>query len=192
MVQGLYEVKDPAKWKGLFTGEVFYDGSCLQHHNDPSLSRAGWSVVKIEPQGHASIIMNGVVPATEPQTSQSGEQTGQAMAHRYSAPPFWLHGDCKGVTGMNGKPIAFVLDAKRPHADKYRIAAAALSCWDGPIRYHHDWVKAHLLGDDQDPADIVDTVDRWFALGNREADKYAKEAVERHPAQPMQFWKRLD
>ena len=60
--------------KRVLSGQLFYDGSCLQRHHDRPFARAGWAVCQVDDEGNLTAYLNGPVPEHEAQHSQAGER----------------------------------------------------------------------------------------------------------------------
>ena len=96
-------------------GKVYYDGSC-DNRGDPILSRASWGIVEVSDDGDVLATFSGNVPATMPQTPQSGEHIAHAFAVEHLARRATLSGDCKGVVAAAQDQSDRPLNRKRLHA----------------------------------------------------------------------------
>ena len=61
------------------------------------MSRASWGIVEVDDEGRVLASLSGNVPATMPQTPQSGEHLGHAYAVQHLQSKATLSGDCKAV-----------------------------------------------------------------------------------------------
>ena len=76
-------------------GNVHYDGACQNRH-DPILSRASWGIVQVDAGGNVEASVFGNVPASLPQTPQSGEHLGHAYSVQFALVPPCSRGTAKG------------------------------------------------------------------------------------------------
>ena len=75
-----------------------------------------------------NIKTESAAPTIEPaedQDSQVAKRIAYAMAMKYGRAPFRLYGDCSPVVEDHKKPLRFLLDSRRPHADKNDVLAMA-------------------------------------------------------------------
>jgi len=172
------------------SGDIYYDGSCFSHHNDPLLARAGWAAIQLNPAGQLVAVLMGCVPQPEPQTSAMSERHGNTAVNIVVTFPARLHGDCKSVVEDDLRARHTLFDARNLHADKnLRIWRIRQEEWPQYPCFSHMWVKAHTLGDDEDPLNIACPVLRRHGIGNRFADLYAKRAArELHPGMNDLNW----
>ncbi len=156
-----------------FGGDLFTDGSCT-HSPIRGLSRAGCSAVEADEAGGRRRGIYMPIPRHLPQTSQSGEHVGVAMARRQAARPAHIRSDCENVVRAANDPASKALAPARTYAgivlDKYtRLDDASRAT-------RVSWVKAHRADSDQHSAETKREI-----RANAEADRLAGEAVLLHP-----------
>ena len=157
-----------------FSGKVFVDGSCSKEA-DPNLNRAGWAITKLSENGDLEAVLSGPVWFGLPQTSPAAEFIALAALGQVAAPTAEVFSDFVGaVRAYNEGPPA--MNGKRPYAGIVRSARTSAG-WGHLASISK--VMAHQSLDlfEKGSAEWV------LAKGNSEADKWAKDAVLRHPAQ---------
>ncbi len=185
-LEGLEAVGGPAAEAGAstaVTGAVYIDGSCF-----PSpirgLARAACSVIMAAVNGDPLKILRLPVPRHLPQTSQAAEHLGMAVAFEGALAPAVLAGDCSNVVNAYKEPVTRALAATK------KYAGLVLSSFKDPTkrdRVEARWVKAHRTATgEEDPQTAADI------QGNAAADAAAREAVDLHPAVPVDAQAEID
>ena len=148
-------------------GPLFGDGSC-QNPEWSELSRAGFSVVQVSPEGSLLRGVYGHLPCRFPQSSLAAEYAAFSVAASLAEFGCQYVGDCQDVLSSFAKDITRVMSGDNVNActwkalclrvPDFRQRIASVS----KIKAHRNLDKALLEGD---------SLNRFY--GNAEADKYA-------------------
>ncbi len=156
-----------------FGGHLYSDGSC-DHGVIRGLARAGCAVGQVDDSGERVRAIYLPIPRHLPQTSQSGEFVGVAVARRQAARAADVKCDCANVVRAANAPLRAALGPGRMYAgivlDRYTRSDEVANATTV------SWVKAHRAEKDGDDADT-----RRDIRGNALADALAGEAVLLHP-----------
>lgn len=165
-------VSSPVYWKAegidTFEGDIFIDGS-FHPSRFHGMGRSGWSVVAQGPSGERLASAHGMVPLSEPQSSQAGEAMGLLQAVDHLAAPSHLYADYTGLVAAWQESLQIV--GKTAHAGTFRRARASQR-WHLVKEVAH--VKAHTDLSDLERRPLI------LAMGNTWADEKAKEEVFLH------------
>ncbi len=134
---------DPANG---FGGDLFTDGSCAQNPIR-GLARAGCAAIEADEAGERKRGIYMPIPRHLPQTSQSGEHVGVAVARRKAVRPAHVRSDCDNVVRAANALVAKALAPARAYAgivlDRFtRLDEASKAT-------QVSWVKAHRAKSDQ-------------------------------------------
>ena len=162
----------------LSNTRVHGDGSCLFPKYEP-LSRAGFSVVQVDPQGNLLKAIYGCVPATMSQDSLSSEMAAISCAFDNCDRSVYV-GDCQGIIANFASGFRAACSSEVAHACSWkRIVQRYPMDIDSRILSAVK-TKAHrTLADVGDGAS--DLHDFW---GNHHADLLAKEGAKLHQPDP--------
>ncbi len=156
-----------------FGGFVYTDGSCA-HSPIRGLSRAACSSVQVDDVGNRTRGIYMPAPRHLPQSSQSGEHVGLALARRSAVRPADIGSDCLNVVRAATAPARLALAPTKSYAgivmDQFTRADEVSK--GTTVR----WVRAHRADNES-----VDDATRRDIRGNAAADKLAGEAVSLHP-----------
>ncbi len=156
-----------------FGGDLFTDGSCT-----PSpirgLARAGCAAIEADETGERKRGIYLAIPRHLPQTSQSGEHVGVAVARREAVRQSHIRSDCSNVVRATNATAARALAPTRAYAGIVLDKFTRLDATSKATRV--SWVRAHRAASDQHDEDT-----RREIRANAAADHLAGEAVKLHP-----------
>jgi hypothetical protein len=162
---------------GTFCGTVYSDGSRLDGPTQ-LLARNGWAFVVVDPQGHIVASASGATPDWVDDIP-GAEAWALLQAASRAEPGCAYRVDCEPCVKAVHRGRKWATSDRRPHARVYGLLFAALDDTDNDAVV---WMPAHTKSSDVgvlrlSNGESLTAVDR---MGNAEADRLAKLAVEAH------------
>jgi hypothetical protein len=173
---------------GIICGKVYTDGSRL---DGPSqlLARNVWSFVALDAQGHVAASAHGVTPSWVDDIPGAEAWTVLQAASR-AEPGTQYRVDCKPCVDAFHRGRAWATRDKRPLARVHGLMFAALDDTEAGAMV---WMPAHTKEADVGRVCLGDgsKLTQLDRVGNDEADRLAKLAVEAHRV-PKQVRDRIE